>query len=334
MKIHTHKKHWPSLLLLCSLFCVEPISSSPVPAQSEGPASDQCGTITSTPEFELVMGRFELLNGLFVKSFESSDMSLADIKNKLIDQINVFRLSGTISVGKHSLLEGASAQLGSAASVQDLFEILGKYYSWFNYEFLDTLAQQKKDLFGGSVVNVGKVFTEHLHRLLKYPVKMLPEVTHHCQDLPGFVELIVSFGDDSSMLEMESRQLQVLKASIARAFSAEPHALLLTGIGQRQNELRFLLSASVSSNEFPASRSRVRRWKRLLSEWPVVDLSCEGQKCSLDVDEEEEAPVFPLSGKQTTLFGDHVYSFYIYIHMHMQILVGPFTLNPHQIPSL
>ena len=271
---------------------------------SEEVASVPDSCITSTPEFESLMDRFRLLNDLFVKSFESSGMSIADIKTKLIDQINVFRLFGAISSTKHSLLEGASAQLDSATSVPSLFEVLGQYCSWFNYEFLETLAQQKKDLFGGSVVNVGKLFANKLQDLLKCPVKMLPASTHPCQHLPGFVELLVSFGDDRSLFEQESQQLSVLKASMARAFSAEPHALLLTTIDQKQNELRFLLSESVCSNEFPPSGSKVRYWKRLLSDWPIVDLVCGGQKYSLDSNEEDEenALVFPLSGKQPTLF--------------------------------
>ena len=247
------------------------------------------------------MDRFRLVIDLFVKSFESSSMKVADIKTKLIDQINVFRLFGAISSTKHSLLEGASAELDSASSVRGLFDVLGKYCSWFNYEFLDTLAQQKKDLVGGSVVNVASLFTNQLHQLLKCPVKMLPASTHPCQQLPGFVEVSVSFGDDRSVFERESRQLCVLKATMARAFSAEPHALLLTTIDQKKNELRFLLSTSIFSNDFPPSRSKIRQWKRLLSDWPLVTLTCDGQEYSLDVNEEEEEEEVSLSGKQSTL---------------------------------
>ena len=299
-----HMEETLTLLLLWVLFCrIESIASPPITAKSEETVSGQHRTITSTPEFDSLMESFHLLKGCLVKSFESSGMSVADIKIRLINEISVFRLFGAISSTKHLLLERASAQLVSATSVPGLFKVLEKYCSWFNYEFLDTLVQQKKDLVGGSVVNVSKHFTDKLHHLLKCPIKMLPASIHPCHHLPGFVELLVSFSDDSSVFERESLQLCVLKASMARAFSAEPHALLLTTIDQKQNELRFLLSESVSSNEFPPSGSKIRQWKHLLSDWPVVDLSCEGHKYSLDVNEEkeEDAPISPLSGKQSVL---------------------------------
>ena len=196
-------------------------------------------------------------------SLEKSPVPLSKIKNFILN-LQAFTNNQAVK----TLDEKDRLKIEKAPTLSDVFMILCKYVSFFNYHIIESILKKH-----GSAKDHERL-QDYLKLFNNFSNRSIFEVPQHIfssdSTSRSTAKVLVFKLTEAGMDKIE--EIKGVIGKIAMLFELQPSALQLCSIKKGCVELHFLISAAVADRIFPVSPSQ----HSALSEIGVRVLSCEG----------------------------------------------------------
>ena len=222
-----------------------------------------CGHVRK--QFQDISENFAELVDSIQESLKSRGVKVKELTRKLM------LLKGFIPHNKAKeelLLQDRISEMKAAETIDDVFDILNDYWSFFSYKIIEFIVKRLGT--NDDETNLKSYednFTEYCRRsVFECPYCICP------QKSPHFAELVMKVVSDSMIKPYSMKAIQLFQAEVSSLLYITEYTLKLCSVEEGCLQLKFQIPHFLSKFLFPLSADQIKSLKDL----GVIKMACDG----------------------------------------------------------